>query len=81
LHWVIECVRIKRLCDATAAPRRDAIEATEQTSRPRRGADHAEVLAEHDHRVEHAERGVDSVDAENACVANTPRLADRDRAW
>jgi hypothetical protein len=79
LRSVIDCVWVERFCDDTAPRRGHAIEATQQTARSRPGAEHPEVLAKHDDRVEEAERVIDSVETENARVANIALLARRDR--
>jgi hypothetical protein len=80
LHWIIDGVWIERFCDDASSRCRHAIEAIEQTSRSCTGTEHPEVLAEHDYRVELSEGGIDSVDPQDACVANTSPLAGSDRS-
>jgi hypothetical protein len=73
-------VGVVGLCDDSRPLAREAAEASKKPPRPRRASDQAEVVSEHDDRVERAERFVHVLDGEHARVANTPAAADLDRA-
>jgi len=74
-------VRIERLGDDATAWRRNASESAQKAPRPCAGAEHPEVLPEHDHRVEEAKRVIDGIDREGTSVTDTAALAASDCSW
>jgi len=78
LHRIIERVRVEGLGNDATAWRRHASEPLEEATSSRSGAEHPEVLTEHDHRVEESERGIYGIDIEHASVTNAPVFGDRD---
>lgn len=80
LSGLVECVWVEGLCDDPAPRRRDMCQPRQKTTRTSARAEHPEVLAEKDDRVELAHRRIDRVDREHSCVSHASSQAALDRS-
>jgi hypothetical protein len=77
---VVGAVDVPRLGDDAPAVAGQPVKAPQEPLRLRRAREEAEVVPEHDDRVEHAERLIDVVDRAQAYITHAATSAGLDRA-